>query len=71
MLHILWILIKFILIILGILLGLALLAVLLLLFCPVRYQARAVKGDRQLQGDRTGSQNYLAVPRHRRQVLLS
>ena len=41
--HILWILIKFILIILGILLGLALLAVLLLLFCPVRYQARAVK----------------------------
>lgn len=43
MLHILWILIKFILIILGILLGLALLAVLLLLFCPVCYQARAVK----------------------------
>ena len=43
MFHILWILIKFILIILGILLGLALLAVLLLLFCPVRYQARAVK----------------------------
>ena len=43
MIHILWIRIKFILIILGILLGLALLAVLLLLFCPVRYQARAVK----------------------------
>lgn len=43
MLHILWILIKFILIILGILLGLALLAVALILFCPVRYQARAVK----------------------------
>ena len=43
MLHILWILIKFILILLGILLGLALLAVLLLLFCPVRYQARAAK----------------------------
>ena len=43
MLHILWILIKFILIILGILLGLVLLAVLLLLFCPVRYQAKAVK----------------------------
>ena len=43
MLHILWILIKFILIILGILLGLALLAVLLLLFCPVRYRALAVK----------------------------
>ena len=43
MLHILWILIKFILIILGILLGLALLAVLLLLFCPLRYRAQAVK----------------------------
>ena len=43
MLHILWILIKIILIILGILLGLALLAVLLLLFCPLRYQAQAVK----------------------------
>ena len=43
MLHILWILIKFILIVLGILLGLALLGVLLLLFCPVRYQARAAK----------------------------
>lgn len=43
MLHILWILIKFILVVLGILLGLALLAVLLLLFCPVRYRAQAVK----------------------------
>ena len=43
MLHILWILIKFILIVLGILLGLALLAVLLLLFCPLRYRAQAVK----------------------------
>lgn len=71
MLHILWILIKFILIILGILLGLALLAVASSVVRPVRYQARAVEGDRQLQGDRTGSQNYLAVPRHRRQVLLS
>lgn len=43
MLHILWILIKFILILLGILLGLALLAVLLVLFCPVRYSAAAAK----------------------------
>lgn len=43
MLHILWILIKFILILLGILLGLLLLAVLLILFCPVRYRAFAVK----------------------------
>lgn len=43
MLHILWILLKFILILLGILLGLILLTVLLLLFCPVRYQATASK----------------------------
>lgn len=43
MLHILWILIKFILVVLGILLGLALLVVLLLLFCPVRYRAQVVK----------------------------
>ena len=43
MLHILWILIKFILILLGILLGLVLLALLLVLFCPVRYSAGAVK----------------------------
>ena len=46
MLHILWILIKFILILLGILLGLVLLAVLLVLFCPVRYSVSAAKeGD--------------------------
>lgn len=43
MLHILWMMIKFILFILGILLGLILLAVLLILFCPVRYQAQAEK----------------------------
>lgn len=43
MLHILWILIKFILILLGILLGFLLLAALLILFCPVRYRAFAVK----------------------------
>ena len=43
MLHILWILIKFILILLGILLGLVLLALLLVLFCPVRYSASAIK----------------------------
>ena len=40
MLHILWILMKFILILTGILLGLALLLVLLVLFCPVRYSPR-------------------------------
>ena len=43
MLHILWILIKFILIFLGILVGLVLLGVLLVLFCPVRYRGQASK----------------------------
>lgn len=43
MLHILWILLKFILILLGILLGLILVAVLLILFCPVRYRASGTK----------------------------
>lgn len=43
MLHILWMIIKFILIVLGILLGLLLLCILLLLFCPVRYRAQAEK----------------------------
>lgn len=43
MLHILWMIIKCILIVLGILLGLLLLAVLLLLFCPVCYRASASK----------------------------
>ena len=45
MLHILWLILKFILIILGILLGLLLLAILLVLFCPVRYKASAVKAE--------------------------
>lgn len=43
MLHILWMVIKFILILLGIVLGLLLLAILLVLFCPVRYYAAAEK----------------------------
>ena len=43
MLHILWILIKFILMLLAILLGLVALTLLLILFCPVRYQASAAK----------------------------
>ena len=43
MLHILWLIIKFILILLGIGLGLILLAVLLILFCPVRYSACGTK----------------------------
>ena len=49
MLHILWIFLKTILIILGILLGLVLLALLLLLFCPVRYQAQAKKEGEHLK----------------------
>ena len=43
MLHILWMIIKFILILIGIILGLLLLLLLLLLFCPVRYQAEGAK----------------------------
>lgn len=54
MLHILWLILKFILIILGILLGLLLLAVLLILFCPIRYKASAVKTEgslKQIEGE--------------------
>lgn len=43
MLHILWMLIKLILILLGTVLGLTVLVLLLLLFCPVRYSAEALK----------------------------
>lgn len=43
MLHILWMIIKFILLILGILLGLLFLVVMLILFCPVCYQVQAEK----------------------------
>lgn len=45
MLHILWIIVKTILIILGILLGILLLSLLLFLFCPVRYEAEGEKKD--------------------------
>lgn len=45
MLHILWVLIKWILILLGILLGLVFLVILLILFCPVRYRISAVKEE--------------------------
>ena len=54
MLHILWLILKFILIVLGILLGLLLLAVLLILFCPVRYRASAVKSEgglKEIEGE--------------------
>lgn len=44
MLHILWLILKFILIVFGILLGVLVLALLLFLFCPVRYQAEG-SGD--------------------------
>lgn len=43
LLHILWLILKFILIVLGVILGLVLLAVLAVLFCPVRYRAAADK----------------------------
>ncbi len=43
MLHILWLVIKWILILLGILLGLLLLILLLVLFCPVRYRGKISK----------------------------
>ena len=45
MLHILWLIIKWILILLGILIGLILLILLLLLFCPIRYRGK-IKKDR-------------------------
>ena len=54
MLHILWLILKFILIVLGILLGLLLLVFLLVLFCPVRYKASVVKtegGLKQIEGE--------------------
>lgn len=44
MLHILWLILKTILILVGILLGLLIIALLLILFCPVRYSAEA-SGD--------------------------
>lgn len=67
MLHILWILLKFILIILGILLGLVLLAVLLVLFCPVRYHAHGEKngsGLKTLQGEAHVSWLFRALSVH-------
>ncbi len=49
MLHILWMLIKIILIVLGTVLGLAVLFLCLLLFCPVRYKARVLKTQGSLR----------------------
>ena len=45
MLHILWMILKILLIMIGIILGLVLLLVLLLLFCPVRYKVHAAKEE--------------------------
>lgn len=50
MLHTLWILFKFILILLAILLGLFLAVILLVLFCPVRYRAAISRKDNSVQG---------------------
>lgn len=46
LLHILWMILKIILIILGSVLGLLFLAVVLILFCPVRYKGAVRKGER-------------------------
>lgn len=49
MLHILWLIIKWILILLGILLGLVLLILLAILFVPVRYQAQGSKKESDIR----------------------
>lgn len=50
MLHILWLIIKFILILLGILLGIVVLLLLALLFVPVRYRLEGSREDQVLRG---------------------
>lgn len=61
MLHILWLILKFILIALGVLLGLLLLAVFLVLFCPVRYRAdiRKEETDSMREMKASGSVSWL------------
>lgn len=60
MLHILWMIIKFIMILLGLLLGLVLLGILLILFCPVRYKISAEKnGEDWKQTEATFSVSLL------------
>ena len=49
MLHILFLILKIILILLAIVLGLVILAVLLILFCPIRYRATVVKESDSIQ----------------------
>ena len=60
MLHILWLILKTILILLGILLGLVLLALAFVLFCPVRYKVSAKKEtDDWKQSEGTGCISWL------------
>ena len=59
MLHILWMIIKFILILIGIILGLILFALLLILFCPVRDE-----GGRFLPHCQWAGEGKLAVWRY-------
>lgn len=60
MLHILWLILKIILILLGAALGLVLLAVLLILFCPVRYRVTLRKGkDDWKQSEGQGCVSWL------------
>lgn len=49
MLHIMWMIIKFLLILIGIILGLVLLTVLLVLFCPFRYHVSAEKAEKDFK----------------------
>lgn len=49
MLHIMWMIIKFLLILIGIILGLVLLTVLLVLFCPFRYHVSAEKAEQDFK----------------------
>ena len=63
MLHILWLILKWILILLGILIGLVLLLLLLILFCPVRYRASAEKkANGGNQGNKSLGRGKLAAP---------
>lgn len=61
MLHILWLIIKWILILLGILLGLIVVILMLFLFCPVRYRGKVKKGrtDRLREIQASGEISWL------------
>lgn len=51
MLHILWMILKIILIVLASLVGLLLVILLLILFCPIRYKGRGEKGKSAVRGE--------------------